>query len=72
MSDKVRGWILILLASVILGLSVSQCITEWKPTTQLGWVIFVVHVICGVVCIAYIVKNARLVGTNKAEDEDFD
>lgn len=72
MSDKVRGWILILLASVILGLSVSQCINEWMPTTQLGWTIFVVHVICGVVSIVYIVKNARLVGISKAEDEDFD
>jgi hypothetical protein len=71
MSDKVRAWILILLASVVLGLSVSQCIREWKPTTQFGWTIFVVDLLCAIISIVYIAKNARLIGS-KSKDEDFD
>ena len=71
MSDKLRAWVLILLASVILGLAVSQCIVEWKPATQFGWMVFAIDVICAVISIVYIAKNARIVGT-KFQDEDFD
>lgn len=64
---KVKSWAMIILAAVVLGIAVSQCITQWKPCCGKGWLMWTIDLLCAIISIAYIAKYAFILKQSKQE-----
>ena len=59
--EMLKCWVMIVIAAVIVGLSVSSCVTAWMPCCNMGWLKWGVWLMCAIFGVAYIVKYALII-----------
>ena len=55
-----KCWAMIIVAAVVVGLSISQCVDGWRPCCNMAWIKWCVHLACGAIGVAYIIKYSLM------------
>ena len=67
--QKTKIVIRIVLYAMVLGFSVSYCVTEWMPQTALEWITWGASIVLGIVAIYFITLYAAILDNAKKNRE---
>ena len=58
--EKLKCWSMIIIAAVIIGLTVSQCVMASMCDCNISPIKIGAYIVCAIIGIAYIIKYARI------------